>query len=208
MAARRDGRHPRAADGKHCREKRGGGKWRPGRQRNRGGTGLSGRKSWRTEFWVGSPVILAGTLLLGGRLVLAFAEQHAARPDELREIAGFRDVLGAATAVSAERGPANSLLGQEPGADAAGRARLNLLRARNDAALAAMAAWGNDDAGRCRPVEPARAEAVREALVAGRAAVDALAVRPRGLKGIAAVIGEFSRPWTRRGRWWCQRWTA
>jgi hypothetical protein len=91
----------------------------------------------------------------------------------------YRLTLDAANVLSAERGPANSVLGEAPAAHSAARDRLREFRTRSDAALARLASPPDALPGlHAHHVPPLMIERVRERLERARAEVDRLGSQP------------------------------
>jgi diguanylate cyclase (GGDEF)-like protein len=134
--------------------------------------------------WLGAAIVAVSGLLLGGSALLANVHDRARYDVGVAELTQFKLVLDVANAVSAERGPANAALGadaeQMPGLVAA----LAVKRASVDAEIAGLTkdltdkhddlhAFGLDD--------------LRNALAAGRAAVDRLIAVPAAERSGLAV---------------------
>lgn len=130
------------------------------------------------KLWLGSAAVSLGVSLLSAQLVwTTYRDWHRGR-EALILVEGFHAALLAANRVSAERGPFNSVLGEEPAAHSPSHDRLAQFRARSDAALDDLARHVSADAtGRLKalaaPIEQARAQ-----LAAARAFGDATAARP------------------------------
>lgn len=120
---------------------------------------------------------LAGlcTIGLAALLIARSYGDYAAARQSLYDISEYRLTLDAANVLSAERGPANSVLGEAPAAHSAARDRLREFRARSDAALARLASPPDALPGlHAHHVPPLMIERVRERLERARAEVDRL----------------------------------
>ncbi|SOY66908.1 GGDEF domain-containing protein [Cupriavidus taiwanensis] len=118
-------------------------------------------------------VVLAALVIAGSYGDFATARQN------LYDISAYREVLDAANTLSAERGPANSVLGEPPSPHSAARERLQAFRARSDAALARLAAPPPAPFGlHSHHLPPLMIERVRERLARARTEIDELAARP------------------------------
>lgn len=128
------------------------------------------------------------TLVLAALVIAhSFGTFMAARQN-LHDISAYRGVLDAANVLSAERGPANSVLGEPPLADSAARARLRAMRALSDAALQRLAAPPAPPFGLHGHHLPAlMVERVRERLQRARAEIDQLAARPLAERDMDAI---------------------
>ncbi|RXT53017.1 hypothetical protein B6S44_19970 [Bosea sp. Tri-44] len=87
------------------------------------------------RFWAALAVILGCSVVLGTILISTYyRELQATRLSETR-LERFQLVMHAVNRLSAERGPVNSVLGEEPSTDSPSRRRLITFRANTDAAL-------------------------------------------------------------------------
>jgi diguanylate cyclase (GGDEF)-like protein len=96
---------------------------------------MSKRHSLSYRFWAALAVILGCSVVLGAILITTYyRELQATRLSEIR-LERFQLVIQAVNRLSAERGPVNSVLGEEPSGDSPSRRRLISFRANTDAAL-------------------------------------------------------------------------
>lgn len=96
---------------------------------------MSKRHSLSYRFWAALAVILGCSVVLGAILITTYyRELQATRLSETR-LDHFQLVMRAVNHLSAERGPVNSVLGEEPSSDSPSRKRLATFRANTDAAL-------------------------------------------------------------------------
>lgn len=96
---------------------------------------MSKHRSLSYRFWAALAVILGCSVVLGAILISTYyRELQATRLSEKR-LEHFQLVMRAVNRLSAERGPVNSVLGEEPTADSPSRKRLIAFRANTDAAL-------------------------------------------------------------------------
>lgn len=101
---------------------------------------MSKRHSLSYRFWAALAVILGCSVVLGAILITTYyRELRATRLSETR-LEHFQLVMRAVNHLSAERGPVNSVLGEEPGSDSPSRKRLASFRANTDAALDRLSA--------------------------------------------------------------------
>jgi len=101
---------------------------------------MSKRHSLSYRFWAAIAVILGCSVVLGAILITTYyRELRATRLSETR-LEHFQLVMRAVNHLSAERGPLNSVLGEEPGKDSPSRKRLASFRANTDAALDRLSA--------------------------------------------------------------------
>lgn len=137
-------------------------------------------------FLVAIVAILGCSLALGFTLVRHYRQNLIASETSLSRLVAFSEVLEAANRLSAERGPSNAVLGEEPDPEGVSRQRLNRFRARSDAALARAAT---------RLPDMSSTDGLRQLLGAARAEIDRLAALPRaqrsGAEIAAAVEGMF-----------------
>ena len=130
------------------------------------------------RFLVAIVIILACSLSLGLTLIAGYYRALDANRTSLAKLMAFRHVINAANSISAERGPTNSVLGEEPLADSPSRQRLSQFRATSDLRLVRTAS-----------IEPL-AEAVRDlqrSLALARQKVDALARLPFAARSNADI---------------------
>lgn len=143
-------------------------------------------RGWFRLIAVGLVLII---LLAVSRLMWLEWRQLERTQQGQQAVARLRLALVAAEMVSRERGPGNSVLGDEtPGGDAALRDRLRKARMRTDLAFSQFHAVLNEP----RPDRPylaarERAEAYRVALLSARERVDRLAALPKSERQPAAI---------------------
>jgi diguanylate cyclase (GGDEF)-like protein len=144
------------------------------------------------KLLIGTMMMVGFTLLLSISIIASFYETYRRSEENLAALTRYRQVLVAANVLSAERGPSNAVLGEEPSTDSPSRRRLAELRLRSDAALEALIPADPADAKAIAPmVSPDAVRNVRIRLAVARAAVDALAAKPlneRSLENIRSVI--------------------
>ncbi|SDD71260.1 diguanylate cyclase (GGDEF) domain-containing protein [Cupriavidus sp. YR651] len=160
--------------------------------------GLPGQfgPSLRRKLGAGAAVAAFCATGLAGMLMARSYSDFATARQNLYDIAGYRELLDAANVLSAERGPANSVMGEGLSPDSPARERLNRFRARSDAALARLTDpppapfWLH-----AHPVPPLMIDRVRERLTRARAEIDRLSALPlpqRQLEDIQhAIEGMF-----------------
>ncbi|UDM53032.1 diguanylate cyclase [Cupriavidus sp. MP-37] len=136
------------------------------------------RRSLQRKLAVATTVGGLCTVVLAALVIAASYGDFAAARQNLYDISAYRDVLDAANTLSAERGPANSVLGEPPSPHSAARERLQAFRARSDAALARLSAPTPAPFGlHSHRLPPLMVERVRERLARARAEIDDLAAR-------------------------------
>ncbi|WP_298960931.1 GGDEF domain-containing protein [uncultured Methylobacterium sp.] len=138
--------------------------------------------------WAGGAVAAAGSVVLGSTLVLSDFRSVRHYDRGLQELARFRSVMDAATAISAERGPANSVMGETgplpPGLVAA----LVAKRTETDESLTRLeAVFGGERTGSRRLRQDL--EDLRDRLAASRLTVDAVVGLPAGQRGGVEIAG-------------------
>ncbi|TCR61132.1 diguanylate cyclase [Bosea sp. BK604] len=121
------------------------------------------------RFWAAVAIVMACSLALGLSLIDRHYRDLEANRASLSKLMAFRQVMNAANQISAERGPTNAVLGQEPSSDSPSRRRLRDFRANTDAALERVAA---------SPTLQPRAEQLRRTLARARQQVDGLTAVP------------------------------
>lgn len=100
---------------------------------------MSKHHSLSYQFWAATALILGCSVVLSAILISTYyRELQATRLSETR-LEHFQLVMRAVNRLSAERGPVNSVLGEEPSADSPSRQRLVAFRASTDAALGQLA---------------------------------------------------------------------
>lgn len=132
-------------------------------------------------------LVLACTLVLGLSLLDSYHRDLRDSEQSLARISAFRDVLIAASRISAERGPTNAALGLERAANDPAIARLSAFRQTSDNAIARIASG---------PALGPAVDGLRSRLARARREVDALLAQPlsaRSRDGIEqAIFGMFS----------------
>ncbi|CAG2131991.1 GGDEF domain-containing protein [Cupriavidus numazuensis] len=157
--------------------------WRRSRQAGKAAgnplaTGQS--QSLKRKLAAATTVVAVCTVGLAAMLMAGAYGDFAAGRQNLYDISEYRVLLDAANVLSAERGPANSVLGEAPTERSAARDKLRQFRARSDAALARLLAPPPTPTGlHQHHLPPLMVERVRERLRRARAEIDALAMRPR-----------------------------
>lgn len=96
---------------------------------------MSKHRSLSYRFWAAIAVILGCSVVLGAILISTYYRELQATRLSERRLEHFQLVMSALNHLSAERGPVNSVLGEEPKADSPSRQRLTRFRANTDAAL-------------------------------------------------------------------------
>ena len=137
--------------------------------------------SLRRKLLIGTGIALVCTAVLAAGVIMRSVEDYHRANQNLRGLESYRLILLAANLLSAERGPANSLLG-DSGADREMlRERLAMFRARADASLDRLAAPSG-------PSVPADLlKAVKAQLLEGRQNVDRVAAMPRERRSVDDV---------------------
>lgn len=96
---------------------------------------MSKHRSLSYRFWATLAVILGCSVVLGAILISTYYRELRATRLSERRLEHFQLVMRAVNHLSAERGPVNSVLGEEPKADSPSRQRLARFKANTDAAL-------------------------------------------------------------------------
>ncbi|MBW9052967.1 sensor domain-containing diguanylate cyclase [Rhizobium mesosinicum] len=134
------------------------------------------------------------TLVLTASALIPTYESYRSTQDNLLAIERFRQVLEAATRMSAERGPANDILAIEPGSDLLAIERLTTFRRISDLALEALDEPIAVEIFCPLPdLQKALAD-TRDQLRKARETVDRIAATPlaeRRPEGVQAAIGEM-----------------
>ncbi len=142
------------------------------------------------QLIIGTAMIVGFSLLLSVSIVASYFAAYRRADANLSALRVYRQVLIAANILSAERGPMNAVLGEEPSADSPLRRKLAEFRARSDAALDSLAPRdpiANEELARVVP--PDAVANVRIRLAAARAAADALANLPRSERPFDRIRG-------------------
>lgn len=133
----------------------------------------------RRRLGLGTAVAALCALTLAGMLIARAYGDFATARQNLYDIAGYRELLDAANLLSAERGPANSVLGEGLSPGSPSRQRLTQFRTRADAALARLANPPPAPFGlHTHAVPPLMIARVRERLAHARAEIDRLSTLP------------------------------
>ena len=130
---------------------------------------MSKHRSLSYRFWATLAVILGCSVVLGAILISTYYRELQATRLSERRLEHFRLVMQAVNRLSAERGPVNSVLGEEPKADSPSRQRLAQFKANTDTALDRL----SPIAGFSRPLAE-----TRRSLADARQMVDLLARQP------------------------------
>lgn len=158
--------------------------WRRVRRRKSESGGVAppaGRsRSLKRKLAIATAVAGLCTLVLAALVMARSYGDFTAARQNLYDISAYRELLEAANVLSAERGPANSVLGEPPSPHTPARERLQVFRARSDAALARLATPAPAPFGlHSHHLPPLMVERVRERLARARAEIDELARRAR-----------------------------
>ena len=138
-------------------------------------------RSLRRKLLIGTGIALVCTALLAAGVIMRSVEDYHRARQNLRGLESYRLILLAANLLSAERGPANSLLG-DSGADREMlRERLAMFRARTDTSLERLSAPGGSN------VPADLLKAVKDRLLEGRRNVDHVAAIPRERRSVDDV---------------------
>ena len=157
-------------------------------------------RSLNRRLWLGAGTIILLTLALAAHpMTRAYSDLVVAQRN-LRHLAYYRLVLETANLLSAERGPTNSILGEEPAIDSPSRRKLARYRSASDAALGRLAA-PPPEIGVDQTVSTDLLARVWERLALGRLEVDRLAALPladrprvdiqRAIEGMFEVVDVF-----------------
>ncbi|ACL57752.1 GGDEF domain-containing protein [Methylobacterium nodulans] len=147
-------------------------------RRQAGYTGI--RYSFEQKLSIRVFLVILCTATLAFTIIAPTYHAFTLARQNLHDIQDYRLILDAATYISAERGPANIVMSEEPSSDSIGAKRLAEYRARTDAALARIATASDAPFGlHNHPVPTGLLARVRDRLAAARAKVDHVASRPR-----------------------------
>lgn len=144
-----------------------------------------------TKLVLGCMVLLALSLALALGLIAILGNDYARASRNLEALTLYRKVLVAANRLSAERGPMNSVLGEEPAPDSPARRKLAEFRLLSDRALAEIAPDAQSEVARHLVVSD-KLNDVRGRLAEARRAADQLGTLPlseRSSADIRSVIG-------------------
>lgn len=121
-----------------------------------------------------------GTLILAVMVIIPTYREYDRANDNLVDIRDYRQILDTATYISAERGPANTVMAQGAAPDSTGSKRLAEFRARSDASISTLASIPPDTFGEHHHrVRNDMLESVRLQLAAARLSVDRMGALPR-----------------------------
>ncbi len=154
-------------------------------------------RSLKRKLSVATAVAAFCTVGLAALLMARSYGDFAAARQNLYDISEYRVLLDAVNVLSAERGPANSVLGEVLAKKSAARDKLREFRARSDAALTRLLVPPPAPAGlHQHHLPPLMVERVRERLRRARAEIDVLASRQRDDRQIEelqhAIEGMFA----------------
>ncbi len=95
----------------------------------------TGDHSLRRKLLIGMSIAIVCTSILAANFIHRSYQDYRLVRHTLAEVENYRLILDTANVLSAERGPANSVLGTDVLVDSPLQARLAQFRKRNDAAL-------------------------------------------------------------------------
>lgn len=152
--------------------------------------------SLHRKLIVGCAIVLGFSLLLSASLIYIFHNGYSRADRNLQLLSLYKQVLVAANRISAERGPMNSVIGEEFSADSPSRRKLADFRALSDAALDAIASGRSDLAKDVHhPLPAGTVDEIRDRLKLARRTADNLAALPRTERTSeqisAAITGMF-----------------
>ena len=129
--------------------------------------------SLNRKLWIGTGIITICTIILAAGLLARSYSDFVTARSNLHDISDYGDLLEAANRISAERGPTNSALGEEPSADGATQRNLARFRTASDEALDRLIDHAiTSHADDINQVPLAMLEPVRRQLLRARADVD------------------------------------
>ncbi|MGX1786281.1 GGDEF domain-containing protein [Bosea sp. NPDC055332] len=147
-----------------------------------------------TKLILGCMTLLVLALALALGLIAILGSDYARASRNLEALTLYEKVLTAANRLSAERGPMNSVLGEEPASDTPARRKLAEFRALSDRALAEIATDADNEVIR-HLVARDRLTTVHLRLAEARRAADGLSALPLAERSSAeirgAIIGMF-----------------
>lgn len=133
-------------------------------------------------------VLLALSLALALGLITILGSDYARASHNLEALTLYRKVLTAANRLSAERGPMNSVLGEEPAANSPAARKLADFRTLSDQALAEIIPDDGNEITR-RLVARDELNTVHASLVAARRTADRLSALPLAERGTIEIRG-------------------
>lgn len=128
---------------------------------------------------LGAVAIVLGALTLATQVVSPTFQEYRRNTRSLERMQVFHAALRAATLVSAERGPGNSLMGDDNDPDSPYLARLQTYRESSDLALDELGRALSADSDAAGEGAPEALTLVRQRLAVGRREVDRVAALPR-----------------------------
>ncbi|MEH3085494.1 MAG: GGDEF domain-containing protein [Xylophilus ampelinus] len=143
----------------------------------------------RQKLWASALIVVSVTLGMGAMLIRPHHADYRDSQMRLQALGTFRAALDLGQAVSAERGPANSAMGEPSGDDAAVQARLREFRDRSDARYDQLRAAIDREPWRDRAGWLAQLERSRLQLGLVRTQVDRIAAQPPAARDPLAVAG-------------------
>jgi diguanylate cyclase (GGDEF)-like protein len=160
----------------------------------RKGIGLTNRITLEGRLLFATVVVAFLTLVLTASALIPTYESYRSTHDNLLAVERFRQVLEAASRMSAERGPANDVMAIEPGSSAPATERLKVFRRIADLSLEALDEPVAVEVSSPLPdLQKALAD-TRERLRRARAAVDRVAATPlaeRRQQDVQAAISDM-----------------
>lgn len=141
------------------------------------------------KLWIGTGIATICTIVLAAGLLVRTYDDFVTARRNLHDLSDYRHLLDAANLLSAERGPANDVLGEQPANGGAARDRLARFRSASDAALDRLAEHPGPSELAESHVPAAILQGVRQQLIRARAEIDRLSALPLADRSLADIQG-------------------
>lgn len=156
--------------------------------RDRQDGGKSRRKGDHTiarALWVSAMLMAVCTMALSATILFHFSDRYVGSIRNVKDVERFRSILDAATALAAERGPANSAMGEDPSKLSERLAKLREARLKTDIGLRALAQPATEEGQQSLPLP--LLERLKARLALARAKVDAALAKPQSKRTYADI---------------------
>lgn len=140
-----------------------------------------------TALWTAALLMAMCTLALSAAILFHFHDAYRRSTRNVKDVEQYRSVLDAATALAAERGPANSAMGEDPLHLPERLAQLSEARAKTDEGLKALTDPAIPDGQGQRPVPAALVDRLQARIDTARRQVDAAIAKPQAQRTYADI---------------------
>lgn len=136
-------------------------------------------------LWISAMLMAVCTMALSAAILFHFSKRHAGSIRNVKDVELFRSILDAATALAAERGPANSAMGEDPSGLPEKLANLTEARLKTDLGMRTLSQPAGPDGSQSLPLP--LLERLKARLALARAKVDAALAKPHATRTYADI---------------------